>query len=278
MTGSDLAIIIRESGERTADFCRERLLAETGGGPVIAVGGGSFPDTLRRSLLAGIDAGCRWTLCVDADVVPTPGAVTALVARAEALDRPVFELQAMVLDRLFGVRRPAGNHLYRTALLPQALERIPADEMVLRPESAMILAMAAQGHSWWQDDMVFGLHDFGQWSRDIARKVYVQAAKFQRFLPFLQERFMVGAAAGEVDFLVARAALEIAATSTVRPVLDAARLADLSADILARAGIVEGPGLSASAASSLLDQAVAAGRMGPRTEAEIQFAPRLGYL
>lgn len=278
MNGADLAIIIRESGERTADFCRERLALETGGGPIISVGGGSFPDTLRRSLVAGIDSGCRWTLCVDADVVPSPGVVASLVARAEALDRPVFELQAMVLDRLFGVRRPAGNHLYRTALLPQALEHLPADETVLRPESAMILAMAVQGHSWWQDDMVFGLHDFGQWSRDIARKVYVQAAKFQRFLPFLQKRFTAGAAAGEVDFIVARAALEIAATSTVRPVLDAARLADLSTDILVRAGIVEGPGLSAAAAASLLDQAAAAGYMGPRTEAEIQFAPRLGYL
>lgn len=275
---ADLAIIIRESGERTAPACRDLLSEQGDGAPLLTVGGGCFTDTLRRSLLAGIEAGRDWTLCVDGDVIPASGAVAALVARARRLDQPVFEVQAMVLDRLFGVRRPAGIHLYRTALLPLALDRIPADETVLRPESAMILAMAADGYRWWQDEMVFGLHDYGQWARDIARKVHVQAAKFQRFLPFLRERFTAGAEAGLVDFQVALAALEMAATTTVPAVLDAARLSGLSAAILARAGVAEHQPPDMAELRTLINQADAARHMGPRTEADIQFAPRLGYL
>lgn len=240
---SDVAVVIRATDERTLSLCHAILARQVAVSEIKVVGGGPFAQTLSQSYLAGIEAGCTWTLCIDADVLPTPGCVQTLIDRAISLDRPVFEVQGLVLDKIFGVCRPAGNHLYRTALLPQALPLIPMDETVLRPETTVMAAMSKKGHPWWQDDAVVGLHDFGQWHRDIIRKVFVQAAKFQRHLSFLRDRFQSSAAI-DTDFQAALEALSFIAGSDMRPVLDSARLANTVTTVLQSLGLPEKPPLS----------------------------------
>jgi hypothetical protein len=236
-----------------------------------------FSKVLRQSFEAGIASGATWTLCIDADVIPTDRCVETLVTLAESLERPVFEVQGVVHDKLFGVSRPAGNHLYRTELLPDALNHIPVALDVLRPESAVIRTMSARGHPWWQDSAIVGLHDHGQFLRDIARKVMVQALKFERFSEFLKEHFLTLAPTDD-DFKVALAALDAVARKNLVPVLDADAMSAPSDDLLRRLGLSErGPILDDElrAMETLLSKLP---RHSHRTDLECQFAPRTGYL
>ncbi len=171
---ADVAVVVRECGERTADEC-VRALGEMFGRQIQRVSGTPFRKTLIKSLQAGLDAGRTWTLCVDADVLPTPG-LMALVDEANDLPSSVFEVQGLVFDKLIPIYRPAGNHLYRTALVSKALGLI-RPVPVLRPESEMINAMARQGHEFHQSLRMVGLHDFEQHPVDVFSKALLHRVK-----------------------------------------------------------------------------------------------------
>jgi hypothetical protein len=164
-------------GERTEHACRELLLQQVENGNIFVANNAPFSATLADSYRIGIERGRPWTLCIDADVLVTSGAVRRLVEAASRADATVCEIQGLVLDKFFGVRRPAGNHLYRTSLLPKALDLIPREGTDIRPEHHTLNRMAAEGHPWNQTSLVVGVHDFEQSYRDIFRKCYVHARK-----------------------------------------------------------------------------------------------------
>ena len=180
----DVGVVVRESGERTAEACCG-LLAELLGASVHRVSARPFSATLRKSLELGTRLGRPWTLCVDADVLVLP-ALAEFVAGARALPRDIFAVQALVIDKLLPIRRPAGNHLYRTEHLNRALSQIPSED-VLRPESEMILRMRDLGYGFHQSRLVVGLHDFEQGYDDLFAKAYLHGHKHRslkdHFLP-----------------------------------------------------------------------------------------------
>lgn len=175
MNHEDVTLIVREAGERTVRACTELLSQIFPGQPIEHIAAGSFPETLRASLLKGIASGRPWTLCVDADVLPLP-TIRDFIAEAKQLPPSYCEAQALVADKLLPAQRPAGNHLYRTALLPHALEYLPRGP-VLRPESSMIEAMVAAGFPYHQSDCLVGLHDFEQWPQDLFNKAALHGHK-----------------------------------------------------------------------------------------------------
>jgi hypothetical protein len=174
----DVAVIVRECGERTSDAVVS-LLTELTGAPVHRVSGRPFAQTLRRSLDLGRRLGRAWTLCIDADVLVLPG-LSDLIDEARRLPIDVFEAQGLVLDKLLPSRRPAGNHLYRTSLIAHALPLIPSDH-VLRPEMETIHAMAARGFRYHQSRRLVGLHDFEQSLGDVYAKAHLHAQKHRQF-------------------------------------------------------------------------------------------------
>lgn len=177
----DLAIVIRSVGERTTGVCRALLAAAVPQAPVQIVSEVPF----SRALACGFELAVRldraWTLVVDADVLVRAQAVHQLVDTARGLDDDVLVLQGLVHDKIFNLLRPAGNHLYRTALLREALAHIPAEGTTLRPESGTIDAMVARGYSFVQCDVPVGLHDYEQDLTDIAKKCFIQAHKHGPF-------------------------------------------------------------------------------------------------
>lgn len=202
---SDVAVIVRECGERTTSACIDLLQRTLGVSKVHTVSDRPFSATLRKSLELGLSLGHPWTLCIDADVLALPG-LTAFIrmARREPVD--TFAFQALVVDKLLCTKRPAGNHLYRTALIPQAIPLIPTDNAV-RPETAMIRAMDIKGFALHQSRHVVGLHDFEQTSADIYAKAYLHAHKHRHlehdYLPIWRYRSQQ-----DTDFLVALQAWE----------------------------------------------------------------------
>jgi hypothetical protein len=194
-------VVLRCAGERTEAAARALLEAE--GAPVEAIREVPFAGALRRGLEIGAESGADWTWCVDADVLIRPGALAALRAEAEAVpDR--FVTCGRVVDRLMGQVRYAGNHLYRTSLIPEALSR-GIDSDVLRPENDLMRRMAAAGRSNAVAEAVVGLHGHDQWLADAFRTGYLFAAKFRMEVDAYALAYWrrAGAAPGSEDLRVA---------------------------------------------------------------------------
>jgi glycosyltransferase involved in cell wall biosynthesis len=197
--------IVRHCGERTTEACVQ-LLQELAPGRVIhRVSSRPFREALRQSLELGLVEGRPWTLCIDADVLVLPE-LAAFLSAADGLPGDLFEAQALVLDKLIPARRPAGNHLYRTELIARALPLVPAGQS-LRPESDMILAMAAKGFRAHQSSLVVGLHDFEQSHHDVYLKALLHGHK-HRFIEPLLRRYWLALSRDDDDFRVGVQALD----------------------------------------------------------------------
>ena len=203
MTPPDCHVAIRAAGERTEAACIRLAAGEVGADRVSVIREVPFSAALRRGFEAGVAAGRAWTLCLDADVLLAPGAVAALVAEAEDMaGGDLFEMDARVADKLLGQVRAAGVHLYRTALLPEALEHAAFDPKKRRPETRVKKQMRARGYRPAEAGLVAGLHDHEQYHRDIFRKVFTHARKHERFMDYAV-RYWRRMGHGDADLRVA---------------------------------------------------------------------------
>jgi len=171
-------LIIRSAGERTLELCK-KLILELGlpEEQVFVVQEVPFSASMRKSFEIGISQGLKWTFCVDADVLLRPGSIAHMVREAEKQAENVCEIQGLVMDKFFGGPRPAGNHLYRTSLLPEVIKRIPEEGVNIRPEHHTLQCMANDGFLWIQIPYIVGTHDDEQYNFDIYRKCFVQGVK-----------------------------------------------------------------------------------------------------
>ena len=173
-----VSVIIRSAGERTENACKESVLAQ--GVPeenVTVIRKAPFTATLQASYEAGRRFNLPWTYCVDADVLLLPGSIKNMLALAERQNPAMLEIQGRVLDKFLGGPREAGNHLYRTSLLDQAMEHLPLEQDVIRPEWHTLDAMKKHGYPSMSVSSLVGIHDFEQYYRDIFRKCFIQAHK-----------------------------------------------------------------------------------------------------
>lgn len=213
---TDVTIIVRECGERTAEACVGSLQQMFPAQPVFRVGAQPFSVTLRQALEKGLTEGRPWTLCMDADVLPLPE-LHDLMDAAKALPDDVFEVQGLVFDKLLTAPRAAGNHLYRTRLIEQALPLIPTGAN-MRPETAMIEAMAAAGFSSHQSHLLVGLHDFEQSYHDIYAKACLHGLKHRFLLPLFRPLWQM-LAHQDGDYSIAIQALRDADNAKMAPTI-----------------------------------------------------------
>ncbi len=207
----DVHVVVREAGERTAAACRDLAAAEVGDANVTTIREVPFARALKAGLARGVTADRRWTLCLDADVLLRPGAISDLVAAADAIareDPDHLGISGVVADKLLGQVRTAGNSLYRTRHLPQALEIGPFDAAKGRPETHLKHAMRRAGHPWRDIDTMVGLHDHEQAFADIFRKVFTHGRKHDRFMTYC-ERYWSRMAEDDADLRVALWSLKI---------------------------------------------------------------------
>ena len=122
---ADVFVVIRGAGERTEAAARAMACAEVGAGAVATVREVPFAAAhCAAASRLGAEAGRRWTLCLDADVLLRPGAIAeARCRRRGGAGEAAFGVTGTVADKLLGHVRAAGQHLYRTALLHEALAR-----------------------------------------------------------------------------------------------------------------------------------------------------------
>lgn len=174
---SQIAIVVRTTGERTTRACCELLHTAFPFSPLLQVNEIPFENAIKKTFQEGIASGKRWILVVDADVLVHEKGLRELTSMLEHVPESVFVVQGIVFDKFFNVFRPAGNHVYRSAVLEKALEIIPEPGDSLRPETTLIDRMICSGHEMLQCSAVVGLHDFGQCFVDIAKKAFLQSHK-----------------------------------------------------------------------------------------------------
>lgn len=221
-SSQDIHVIIRHVEERTKNLCHTRLAQQIPEQNISFVSATPFTATLHQAYSKGIEADKKWTFCIDADVIPAEDCIEKILSIADKLEGSAFEAQGLIYDKIFGVMRPAGNHLYRTSLFPDALKILENSPQHLRPETNILRTMARNhNHSWFQDSAFIGLHDFGQYYTDIIRKILLQYFKFPDARDSLVEAFEAKAQAGDTDFQVALEGIHYARTSMTEAFVDA---------------------------------------------------------
>ncbi|MEX1257190.1 MAG: hypothetical protein WEG36_06200 [Gemmatimonadota bacterium] len=133
---------------------------------------------------------------VDADILVRPGGLRDLVEEATRMPDSFVQVEGLVLDKLAGTFRYAGNRVYRTNLLPRVAEALALPGTEIRPESMALARLAEVGHPSKTSHVVFGVHDHEQYLRDIYRKSFVQGRKFPLWLT---EKLPAWRAAAEND-------------------------------------------------------------------------------
>lgn len=174
----DVTIIIRSVGERTENLCK-KLLIDQGfsNDEVFVVREVPFSASMKKSFEIGMNQGKRWTLCVDADILPRPGSISKMIELAESESKNVCEVQGYMMDKFFGGPRIGGYHLYRTSLLSKVVSLIPEEGVNIRPESYTLKQMAKRGYPRSIVPYIIGIHDDEQFYYDIYRKAFVHAVK-----------------------------------------------------------------------------------------------------
>lgn len=186
---SSFHLVIRSAGERTqsvsADLARLQVRADENISVLSEV---PFESALRATYEAGIRAGKEWTITLDADVLLSNDGISQLLKHARQMPSHYFELEGRVYDKITGSYRQAGHRVYRTELLPRALEQIPEPGSRIQPEYFTVLQMGSLGHPFRHVGCVVGLHDFEQNYFDLYRKAMVHSRKMSSRIAVLVER------------------------------------------------------------------------------------------
>lgn len=233
----DLVIVIRAAGERTESLCK-KLISDQGvtEDRIHLIREVPFSAALKKSYEIGIDSGCKWTLCVDADMMLRPGSVSEMVKQAEKQPKSICEIQGFMLDKFFGGIRKGGVHLYRSETLPLILKQIPAEGEDMRPESQTLRKMRKLGYKRIAVPYVVGLHDEEQFNKDIFRKVFVHGDKHRERLP-LFITIWKDQLHQDPDFAVALTALSESIKSTTKLYINSSQ--DIYTEMFIKSGLEE---------------------------------------
>ncbi len=205
---NDVLIVIRSVGERTVAKCQS-LIIDQGVSPedIEVICESPFSKALLTSYEVGIKRGKKWTLCVDGDLLLKSKAIEKMVSIIESTNDRVFEVQGFIVDKLFGGPRAGGIHLYRTALLPIAKDKLSNISNAIRPEANTLREMEKAGYPFLVVPYIVGVHDFEQSYKDIYRKSFVYGRKHKAYYQMFIERWS-RLSRKDDDYLVALEGLE----------------------------------------------------------------------
>jgi hypothetical protein len=231
-------LVVRSAGERTAETCVRLASESLPSSAVTVIREVPFERALRETFRVGIEKAATWTVAIDADVLVRPGAIAALLDEAEAMPAAYAQLGGHVFDKITGLHRQAGNRVYRTRLLPNALECIPPTGTETTPEFFVAREMARRGHPAAKSNLIVGLHDFEQSFADLYRKAMLHSVKHRRLIAELVTR---SAERGESDpdFRVVLKALWDGLSAQHLPTVDARNHSEAAELAIRSLGLVE---------------------------------------
>lgn len=238
MPQPELFVVIRSAGERTLPLCRRIVEKQVDACDIAVVHEVPFEKALRRCFELGLARGAQWTMTLDADVLLRESAIVGILEEASRLPPDHVQVEGRVLDKFLGSLRPAGNRIYRTALLDKVLDSVREDGTEIRPEYGALSRMEALGYPSRRSALVMGIHDYEQYHRDIYRKCFVHAqkhtAQMGQFVPRWREL-----APRDPDFQVALLGLTDGLVTTDQATIDVSAYEGRSVHALERARLAE---------------------------------------
>ena len=165
-------IIIRSCGERTADRCEELAKQHGNTHTILAV---PFSESIWQSYQLAIELDQDWTPIIDADVLLYDGVLETAIKGLQKQPTNVFCLDGKTDDKIFGIPRRAGIHIYRTSMLPTAMNFIAPGK--IKPETHIRKEMDKLGGTTCTSKIIFGKHDYEQYYCDLWRKSICQFYK-----------------------------------------------------------------------------------------------------
>jgi len=169
-----MKIIIRSIGERTEKECIRRAMLQ---GEVDVIRAYPFGEAIRQTYLLAMTYNQKWIPIIDADVLLFDGYLEKAIKELNRKPDNVFCLDGKTKDKIMMKTRRAGIHIYRTALLQTALRHINNEK--IKPESNVRRKMTSRGFPTYTGGIVFGLHDYEQYYRDLWRKSVCQTRKLK---------------------------------------------------------------------------------------------------
>ena len=217
----DVTVVVRSVGERTEAACCHLLAQQFPKDNIFrVVNEAPHAAAFMKCLQVGMEQQRPWTLIVDADVLPLPSALAQLHALAVRAHPKILTVQGYVLCKYFGSIRPSGHNLFRTALLPKAIECVP-DRPGLLPESETVANMATLGHPQIEvPEIVIGLHDYEQYYRDICCKSFLQIRRHGKYAMKVFEPLWGHGQANDADYKMALQVLHSEIELDSRQMLD----------------------------------------------------------
>lgn len=251
MSPSEFVVVIRSASERTVDVCRSLLLRQVPKTSIHVVEERPFEAALRACYRIGIESEAEWMMTVDADVLVRDRAVRELLSAAALLPEPYAQIEGLVHDKLLGAYRQAGHRVYRTKHLGSALKAVPEEGVEIRPEYSTLQRMSRLGYPSAQSDILFGIHDYEQFYRDIYRKAFIHGQKHQHWLSDVFPRWRESGKE-DPDFRVALRGFFDGFTTSTNVSLDPGRYAATAEAVLRQLNLVEKPALASGARSELM--------------------------
>jgi len=174
-----MKIIIRCCGERTEKKCIKIANLE---GDVHIVKTFPFGESMRQAYKLAIDLNQAWTPMIDADVLLYPGSIKKAIDELSGMlnSNKIFCLDGKTRDKIMMKKRRAGIHIYNTKLLKKAFPYI--DNCQIKPETYVRKKMALKGFSTYKSKIIFGIHDYEQYYRDLWRKAVCQTQKLRKMI------------------------------------------------------------------------------------------------
>jgi hypothetical protein len=160
----DLHVVVRSANERTISVATRLACAQLqSDNDICVIAEVPFEAALRATYTIALDAGKKWTMALDADILLAPNAIAELIRAAELMPPHYVQVQGRIWDKILGMYRQAGPRIYRTELLQRALEFVPKAGSEIRPEFYVLQQMGKLGHPSRRVSPVAGLHDFEQY-------------------------------------------------------------------------------------------------------------------
>lgn len=183
---SEVGVVIRSCGERTEKICIDIMASQVGIDSVRIVRNvNPFYNALIESYKQAIVLGKKYTIVIDADVIPRHNAVSLFLSQFLSTDNQgVFCVMPLMLDHYFVSERVGGLHFYITACIEEILQVANVDELAKqkRPETYLKNHMTSMGYKILYVNKILGLHEFFCTKYELINKNTLKVIKFRSVL------------------------------------------------------------------------------------------------
>lgn len=260
--GNQWLVVVRSAGERTAKVCADIAAMQVGQtGKTIVIEERPFARSLERSIDIAIQSGCEYAVFLDGDVLLRKNAFQIFTREVKNWPMKWYKMNCCIMDYAFAGPTYGGAHIYRVAYLRNAWVHVQDSYRAQRPETFVAMRMAGSGYPTILRKDIVGVHDYEQYYKDMYRKCFVRACKFNRRIGFMLERCLTGIEGDPTRRVMLRGFLDGLAywpSGQLAP-LDVFWYEERSADVVRKLGLQEKgelTGLDEDFADAIIDSFV----------------------